>query len=101
MADKGVVQASAYNLHFLVFGHSGSFPPSRQDTRASRLSSVAAQCNSPYHDQMALPMSLAKPRFRAARVGWIAALGLGSLLGIALSGCASLARGEAQVASLD
>src|SRR5687768_9404282 len=45
---------------------------------------------------MALHVSFAKPRSRAARLGWIAALALGSMLGV--SGCASMAPDAAQAA---
>ncbi|HZH06631.1 MAG TPA: tetratricopeptide repeat protein, partial [Lautropia sp.] len=44
-------------------------------------------------------MSSAKPRLRVARLGWIVALGLGSFLGGAVSGCASVTSEDAQAAA--
>ena len=47
---------------------------------------------------MALHVSFAKPGPRAARLGWIAALALGSVLAATVSGCASLAQDGTQAA---
>jgi tetratricopeptide (TPR) repeat protein len=48
---------------------------------------------------MALPVSVAKPESRAARLGWIVALALGPLLATSLTGCASAPQDQAQAAA--